>query len=251
MAKNWIIGNWKMNLNQQEVEELTNDIELQLKQVPSQVQVAIAPSSIYLQKCVTKFSGSSLQVGSQNIHHKPKGAYTGEVSAEMVSSMVAKFSLIGHSERREYFNETSDQLKSKVKLALDNDLMVVYCCGESLEVRENGNYIEYILNQIEEVLFDLATNHFENIVIAYEPIWAIGTGKTATAQQAQEVHAAIRAKLSEKLGHAQAQEVSILYGGSCKPSNAQELFSQADINGGLIGGASLNASDFIALTNSF
>ena len=190
-------------------------------------------------------------LAAENCAAKDKGAYTGEVSAAMVASTGANYVILGHSERREYFNETPEMLKEKVDLALANGLKVIFCCGESLELRENGTYKEYIKSEIEGSLFHLSADQFANIVIAYEPIWAIGTGKTATSDQAEEVHAVIRGLVADKYGKQVADDTTILYGGSCKPANAPELFSKPDIDGGLIGGASLKADSFMGIVTAF
>ena len=190
-------------------------------------------------------------LSAENCANKEKGAYTGEVSAAMVASTGANYVILGHSERREYYNETPEILKEKVDLALANGLKVIFCCGESLELREAGNYEDFIKAELKDSLFHLSAEQFANIVIAYEPIWAIGTGKTATSDQAEEVHAFIRSFLAEKYGETVANDTTILYGGSCKPSNAPELFAKPNIAGGLIGGASLKAADFMGIVTAF
>ena len=190
-------------------------------------------------------------LSAENCANKEKGAYTGEVSAAMVASSGANYVILGHSERREYYNETPEILKEKVDLALANGLKVIFCCGESLELREAGTYEDFIKAELKDSLFHLSAEQFANIVIAYEPIWAIGTGKTATSDQAEEVHAFIRSFLAEKYGETVANDTTILYGGSCKPSNAPELFAKPNIDGGLIGGASLKAADFMGIVTAF
>ena len=195
--------------------------------------------------------GGKVGLAAENCAVKASGAYTGEVSAAMVASTGAQYVILGHSERREYFCETNEMLKEKVDLALANGLKVIFCCGESLELREAGNYADFIATQVSESLFHLTEEQWANIVIAYEPIWAIGTGKTATSEQAQEVHAMIRALIAGKYGDKLANDTTILYGGSCKPSNAPELFAKPDIDGGLIGGASLKAADFMGIVTAF
>lgn len=190
-------------------------------------------------------------LSAENCANKEKGAYTGEVSAAMVASTGANYVILGHSERREYYNETPEILKEKVDLALANGLKVIFCCGESLELREAGTYEDFIKAELKDSLFHLSAEQFANIVIAYEPIWAIGTGKTATSDQAEEVHAFIRSFLAEKYGETVANDTTILYGGSCKPSNAPELFAKPNIDGGLIGGASLKAADFMGIVTAF
>lgn len=190
-------------------------------------------------------------LSAENCANKEKGAYTGEVSAAMVASTGANYVILGHSERREYYNETPEILKEKVDLALANGLKIIFCCGESLELRNAGTYEEFIKAELKDSLFHLSAEEFANIVIAYEPIWAIGTGVTATSDQAEEVHAFIRSFLAEKYGETVANDTTILYGGSCKPTNAPELFAKPNIDGGLIGGASLKAADFMGIVTAF
>jgi triosephosphate isomerase len=190
-------------------------------------------------------------LAAENCADHTSGAYTGEVSAPMVASTGANYVILGHSERRGYYNETPEILKEKVDLALANGLKVIFCCGESLELRENGTFKEFIKDELVKSLFHLTAEQFANIVIAYEPIWAIGTGKTATADQAEEVHAYIRNVVADKYGKEVADDTTILYGGSCKPTNAAELFAKADIDGGLIGGASLKAESFMGIVTAF
>lgn len=252
MAQKLVVGNWKLNNSFHQATQLMEDIMARLVDVPVDVSLGIAPPYVYLNKAVD-LTGHSIKlfIAAQNVAPWGNGAFTGEVSAEMLASIGVDYSLVGHSERREYFNETSDQLRVKVDLLLEHDIHPIYCCGESLQTRKHGNYIEFVSQQIEEVLFHLTQDQIQKCVIAYEPVWAIGTGETASPEQAQEVHAAIRDLLRSKYGAETAGQISILYGGSCKPSNAKELFSQEDINGGLIGGASLNADDFIAIAKSF
>jgi triosephosphate isomerase len=192
-----------------------------------------------------------VDISSQNCAAEPKGAYTGEVSAAMVKSTGAKYVILGHSERREYYHETSETLNKKVALALDQDLTPIYCCGEPLSIREEGTQNEYVKRQLDETIFQLSKDKFLKIVIAYEPIWAIGTGKTATSQQAQDMLAYIRSLIADKYGKEVAEEIAILYGGSCNAGNAKELFGQPDIDGGLIGGASLKAEEFLTIINAY
>lgn len=194
---------------------------------------------------------SKVGLAAENCAAQASGAYTGEVSASMVASTGANYVILGHSERRDYFKETPEMLKEKVDLALANGLKVIFCCGESLELRENGTYEGYIKCEISDSLFHLSPEAFKNIVIAYEPIWAIGTGKTATSDQAEEVHASIRALVAEQYGQKAADDTTILYGGSCKPANAPELFAKPNIDGGLIGGASLKADSFMGIVMAF
>jgi triosephosphate isomerase len=251
MRKNIVAGNWKMNLNRAEGIALVEDV---LAKFPSDnnTHVVFAPSFVYLHKVAKMCANTSKVVAAaQDCSANEKGAFTGEVSASMLASCGARYVVLGHSERRANFAESNENLKTKVGQAFRNDLKVIFCCGESLSQRESGVHFDWIKTQISESLFHLSSEAFKNIVVAYEPIWAIGTGVTASADQAQEVHAFIRNLLTEKYGNEVAESTSILYGGSCKPSNAKELFASQDIDGGLIGGASLNADDFIAITQSF
>ena len=251
MRKNIVVGNWKMNLNRAEGLALVEDVLGKLP-VDNKTHVILVPSFVYLHK-VAKMCADIPKVvaASQDCSANEKGAFTGEVSTSMIASCSARYVVLGHSERRTNFTETNELLKTKVGQVFANDLKVIFCCGESLAQRENGVHFDWIKSQISESLFYLSADKFKNIVIAYEPIWAIGTGVTASTSQAQEVHAFIRNLLVEKYGNEVAESTSILYGGSCQPNNAIELFSQKDIDGGLIGGASLNADNFIAITQSF
>ncbi|MDE5968203.1 MAG: triose-phosphate isomerase, partial [Muribaculaceae bacterium] len=194
---------------------------------------------------------NKLGLGAENCADHVKGAYTGEISAEMVASTGAKYVILGHSERRQYYGETSETLKEKVNLALANNLTPIFCIGEVLEERENGTYHDVVKNQIVEALFDLSAEDFGKIILAYEPVWAIGTGKTATDDQAEEIHAYIRGVIADKYGKEVADNTSILYGGSCKPSNAAQLFAKPNVDGGLIGGAALDAQSFMGIVNAF
>jgi len=240
-----------MNLNRLKgivlVEEVLNKLSSNNK-----TEVVFAPPFVYLYK-VAKMCAKTNNVfaSSQDCSANEKGAFTGEVSSEMIASCGAKYIILGHSERRANFNETNELLKIKVGQAFSNNLEVIFCCGESLEQREGGIYFDWIKSQISESLFHLSSSEFSRVVIAYEPIWAIGTGVTASSTQAQEIHAFIRGIVAERYGYDVADSTSILYGGSCNPSNSYELFSQQDIDGGLIGGASLDADDFVAIIKSF
>jgi len=240
-----------MNLNRAEGIALVNEVVNKIS-TENSTEVVFVPSFVHLYK-VAKMTTDTTNVfaAAQDCSVNEKGAFTGEVSANMIASCNAKYVVLGHSERRANFKETNSQLKTKVVQAFANDLEVIFCCGESLQQRESGIHFEWIKGQIFESLFHLSAAEFKNIVIAYEPIWAIGTGVTASTAQAQEIHAFIRNLLAEKYGNEVAESTSILYGGSCKPSNAKELFTSQDIDGGLIGGASLNAADFVAITQSF
>ena len=237
-----------MNKTLQEGMQLVNDVVA--KYSDASVELIIAPPLPYL-TTVKDLAGKGIKVAAQNCNHNAYGAFTGEVSAAMLASIQTDYVIIGHSERREYNKETNQQLADKINLALQNDLKPIFCCGESLELRNNGDHFDWITKQLKESLFHLDEIDIQSVVIAYEPIWAIGTGETATKEQAQEVHAHIRNLLIERYEKEVAEEISILYGGSCNPRNAQELFSQEDIDGGLIGGASLKAEDFIAIAESF
>ena len=240
-----------MNLNRAEGIALVEDVLAKLP-TDNNTHVVLAPSFVYLHK-VAKMCANTAKVvaAAQDCSANEKGAFTGEVSANMVASCNARYVVLGHSERRANFKESNDILKTKVGQAFRNDLKVIFCCGESLVQRESGVHFDWIKTQISESLFHLSSVEFKNIVVAYEPIWAIGTGVTASTNQAQEMHAFIRNILVEQYGNEVALSISILYGGSCNPSNAKELFSSQDIDGGLIGGASLNSDDFIAITQSF
>ncbi len=245
-----VAGNWKMNMNFQEGRDLASEIINSIG--PSEVLTLLCPPFVHLNHISMLTNGiSNLEIGAQNCHQSNSGAYTGEVSASMIKSVGASFVIIGHSERREYFNEDNALLAEKINTVLKSDLRPIFCCGEKLDVREAGNHEELVKAQIEQGLFHLDTVAFSKVVIAYEPVWAIGTGKTASPQQAQEMHHFIRGLVAKKYGEQVANSTSILYGGSCKPDNAVEIFSQPDVDGGLIGGASLKATDFIAIVKSF
>ena len=251
MRKNIVVGNWKMNLNRNEGISLVHDV-LKLISLENKTEVIFATSFVHLYKVAKICSNkANLFTASQDCSASENGAFTGEVSAKMISSCSAKYVILGHSERRVNFSETNKLLKSKVRQVFANKLEVIFCCGESLEQRQNGVHFKCIESQISESLFHLLSDYFIKIVIAYEPIWAIGTGITASSDQAQEVHSYIRNLIKDKYGSKVSQNISILYGGSCNSTNAVELFSQPDIDGGLIGGASLDATDFVAITNSF
>jgi|TARA_B110000908_G_C10174214_1_gene412394 triosephosphate isomerase len=251
MRKNIVAGNWKMNLNRLEGISLVEDV-LSVLPNDNNTHIVLAPSFVYLHKVAKLCANTSKVVAAaQNCSANEKGAFTGEVSANMIASCNARYVILGHSERRVNFNETNEILKTKVGQAFTNNLKIIFCCGESLSQREGGVYFDCIRTNISESLFHLSAKEFKNIVIAYEPIWAIGTGVTASTGQAQEMHAFIRNLLFEQYGNEVALSTSIIYGGSCNPANAKELFASKDIDGGLIGGASLNSDDFIAITQSF
>ena len=240
-----------MNTVVSEGKELVDGILSKLSTVPSDVQLIVAPPFTHLSEVASKLAGSSVALAAQNCADHEKGAYTGEVSVAMLKSVGCSYVILGHSERREYYGETSETLVTKVKLALAAGLKPIFCVGEVKDERVAGKHFEVVGKQIEEVLFTLTAEEMAQVVIAYEPVWAIGTGLTATSEQAQEIHAFIRKALADKFGAALAEEITILYGGSCKPSNAPELFAQPDIDGGLIGGAALKAEDFIGIATSY
>ena len=246
-----VAGNWKMNTVVSEGKELVDGILSKLSTVPSDVQLIVAPPFTHLSEVASKLAGSSIALAAQNCADHEKGAYTGEVSVAMLKSVGCSYVILGHSERREYYGETSETLVTKVKLALAAGLKPIFCVGEVKDERVAGKHFEVVGKQIEEVLFTLTAEEMAQVVIAYEPVWAIGTGLTASSEQAQEIHAFIRKALADKFGAELAEEITILYGGSCKPSNAPELFAQPDIDGGLIGGAALKAEDFIGIATSY
>lgn len=252
MRKNIVAGNWKMNTTVPEGVKLAkevNDAVAAAKDLKCEVVIGVPFTHLTAVKAVIDINKVGL--AAENCANHTSGAYTGEVSAPMVASTGANYVILGHSERREGFNETPELLKEKVDLALEAGLKIIFCCGESLELREKGTYVEYIEEELSKSLFHLSAEQFANIVIAYEPIWAIGTGKTATSDQAEEVHAAIRKLVAKKYGEQVANDTTILYGGSCKPTNAPELFAKPDIDGGLIGGASLKAESFMGIVTAF
>ena len=251
MRKKIVAGNWKMNMNLQEGIALAKELNETLKADKPNCGVVICTPFIHLASIAQFLDQSIIGLGAENCADKEKGAYTGEVSAEMVKSTGAQYVILGHSERREYYKETPEILKEKVLLAQKNDLKVIFCIGESLEEREAGRQNEVVKAELEGSVFNLSEEDFRKIVIAYEPIWAIGTGKTATAEQAEQIHSYIRSIIAEKYGQAVADDTTILYGGSCKASNAPELFAKPDIDGGLIGGASLKAADFKGIIDAW
>jgi triosephosphate isomerase len=251
MRKQIAAANWKMNLTYQQGKGLLEEIISQAIILTPEKKVVFAVPFPYLRMAKKKVKGKAeYDISAQNCYHKKAGAFTGEVSVEMIRSTGAKYVIIGHSERREYFHETNEMLADKINLALENSLVPIFCCGESLSVREAGEELSFVGRQLKESLFHLSALQILNLVIAYEPIWAIGTGKTATAKQAQDMHAYIRSALAEQYGKQVAESISILYGGSVKGSNAVEIFSQPDVDGGLVGGASLNATEFVTIINA-
>ncbi len=262
MRKKIVAGNWKMNLSADEAMALANELKVkidhQLDTNDPNVeqglpQVLLFPPYVYLSRIQEMFRNyKGVSVGVQNIHQEEQGAYTGEVSPLMVRSLGGTHTLIGHSERRMYFKEDDELLAKKIALALKNELIPVYCCGEMLPVREAGKHFELVAEQLQKGVFWMKEDEIQNIIIAYEPVWAIGTGKTASPEQAQEMHAHIRQLIKEHYGSEKiADQMTILYGGSCNAKNAEELFSRKDVDGGLIGGASLKADDFFRIILSF
>jgi triosephosphate isomerase len=246
MRKKIVAGNWKMNLNKSEADILYNNLES--KSYPDDVEVIIAPASIYLDS----FSNASkISISSQDVSSNNNGAFTGEFSAEMLSSINLRFAIVGHSERRTFHKETDLLIFQKVEMLLKHGITPIFCCGESLSDRESKNHFSVVKSQLSQIISNLSPKDFSEIIIAYEPVWAIGTGLTANPQDAQDMHSFIRGLISEAYGSEISELISILYGGSCKPSNAKELFSMNDIDGGLIGGASLDSESFESIINSF
>jgi triosephosphate isomerase len=252
MRKKIVAGNWKCNTTVQEGVELAKSVnELVLAKGAKDVVVVLGTPFTHLISVVEAVDASRINVASQNCATEPKGAFTGEVSVSMVKSTGATYVILGHSERREYYHETSETLNKKLALTLEAGLTPIYCCGEALVIREAGTENQFVKQQLDETIFLLPAEQLLKVVIAYEPIWAIGTGKTASTQQAQDMLAFIRGLIAAKYSKEVAEEISILYGGSCSASNANDLFSQPDIDGGLIGGASLKAPDFLAIINAY
>ena len=251
MRKKIVAGNWKMNTTVPEGVELAKAVAAKSSEVPAGVGLVVATPFTHLCPVAEALKGSRVELAAENCANHAKGAYTGEVSADMVKSTGASWTILGHSERRQYYGETDELLVEKTRLALDAGLGVILCVGENLEQREVGKHFEVVTAQVEKVLFNFSEEDMKRIVVAYEPVWAIGTGKTASAAQAEEIHACIRKVLEGKFGAQVAEDTTILYGGSCKPSNAKELFAQKDIDGGLIGGAALKADDFIQIALSY
>jgi len=248
MRKQIVAGNWKMNLSLQEGEALINDVLNDLPDLGATQVVVFAPTYLHLPAAAAAVRGTrGVHVAAQNCHQETSGAYTGEISAAMLKAAGVEYVIVGHSERREYNNEHDSLLAKKVNAALNEGLQVIFCCGESLEVRDADTQNQFVGEQIQAGLFHLDAAALQHVAIAYEPIWAIGTGRTASSQQAQDMHAHIRSVLAGRYGQDVADNTSILYGGSCKPSNAAELFACPDVDGGLIGGASLKAADFLGI----
>ncbi|UFH55338.1 triose-phosphate isomerase [Spirosoma sp. KNUC1025] len=246
MRKRIVAGNWKMNKTADEAKSLLSEVINMIKdEVTGNVDVVLCPPALYLTTARQYITpGSNISLGAQNCHEKASGAYTGEISAPMLQSIGVAYVILGHSERRQYFGETNAQLAEKVDIVLANGLKPIFCCGESRDLRENGDYVAFVKKQITESLFHLTAEAFANVVIAYEPIWAIGTGLTASSAQAQDMHFELRQHIADQYGDSVAQDTTILYGGSANEKNAAELFAQPDVDGGLIGGASLKSREF-------
>ena len=253
MRKKIVAGNWKMNLDYNEGLTLFSEVINMVKdEVTGHQQAVVCSPFIHLHSLAQLAKGyNKVSIGAQNAHQAESGAYTGEISAKMLHSIGVAYVILGHSERRQYFGETNQLLAKKTDTALKHDLKTIFCIGETLEEREAGRHFDVIKTQLQEGIFHLSHEQFAHLVIAYEPVWAIGTGKTATSEQAQEIHAFIRGELAAKYNQQLAADTSILYGGSCNPKNAPELFAQADIDGGLIGGASLKSRDFVDIIRVF
>ena len=251
MRKIIVAGNWKMNTSLPEGIQLAKDVRSSIEGKNLNCEVILGVPFTHLSEVAKAVAGCPIKVAAENCASESKGAFTGEVSAEMVASTGATYVILGHSERRQYYHETSAILKKKVELALANQLKPIFCIGEVLEEREAGKHFEVVERQVKEALFDLSESDFKNIVLAYEPVWAIGTGKTATSDQAQEIHAHIRKVIADKYGKSIADNTTILYGGSANGGNAKELFSKPDVDGGLIGGASLSAEKFLPVIEGF
>jgi triosephosphate isomerase len=246
MRKKIVAGNWKMNNDSQQTEALLEEL-LAKKPENSIAKIVVAPTFVNLQAAVKQTAGSNIIVAAQNMHQAESGAYTGEISVNMLKSIKVNTVILGHSERRAYFHENNALLAQKVTTALAHNLTVIFCFGEELADRQSGNHFNLVESQLREGLFHISESDWASVVLAYEPVWAIGTGETASPEQAQEMHAFIRSLLHTNIGSKIAEETSILYGGSVKPDNAREIFSKPDVDGGLIGGAALKADDFLAI----
>lgn len=253
MRKKLVAGNWKMNKTLHDALALTSEVvNMVSDEVTHDVTVVLCPPAPYLSTLNRYLENSrKISLGAQNCHEKASGAYTGEVSAPMLKSVGVQYVILGHSERRQYFGETNAQLAEKVNIVLENGLKPIFCCGESLQQREGSDFTAFVQEQLTESLFHLTPEQFAHVVIAYEPIWAIGTGLTASSQQAQDMHAALRRHIAGQYGEKAADDTPILYGGSCNEKNAPELFAQPDVDGGLIGGASLKSREFVNIVKSF
>ena len=251
MRNNIVAGNWKMNNDATQTTALINDLNKALEEVSVNCRVLISPTSINLTSAVALTQDSIIEVSAHNMHQAKSGAFTGEISADMLKDVGVNTVILGHSERRTYFGEDDKILTEKVASALENNLEVIFCFGESLQDRKSGNHFNVVESQLKNAVLSLSASSWEHIILAYEPVWAIGTGETASPEQAQEMHAFIRGLLVNTYGTSVAKNVSILYGGSVKPTNAKEIFSKEDVDGGLIGGASLKASDFTGIITAF
>lgn len=250
IRKKIVAGNWKMNKTMSEARSLVEEIKKH--NLPDNVTVVLCPPSLYADAINQLINGvKNLHLGAQNVHQETSGAYTGEVSIDMLKSVGVEFVIIGHSERRASSRESSAHITQKIKSLSAAGVTPIYCCGEPLAIREKGTHVSYVAKQIRNELFGFSGDEIKNLVIAYEPIWAIGTGKTASSDQAQEMHAALRNVFAKKYGKEIAEGISILYGGSCNAANAKEIFGKPDVDGGLIGGASLKAKDFVTIVQSF
>ncbi len=250
MRRNIVAGNWKMNTTVSEGVELAKEINDKSETINTETGIIIIPPFVHLSK-IKEILGKKVKIGAQNCSAKEQGAFTGEISVKMLKDINIDYCLVGHSERRQYHNEDNKLLKQKIDLLLSQNITPIYCCGENLNEREDSKHFDVIKTQINESLFHLNKEQINKIIIAYEPVWAIGTGKTASPEQAQEIHKFIRNLLTEKYDESISNNITILYGGSCKPSNAKELFAMPDIDGGLIGGAALKSDDFIEIVKSF
>jgi triosephosphate isomerase len=249
MRKKIVAGNWKMHKNAEQTEDLLNEL---IAKIPAETdaQVIVAPTFVNLASAVDHLEFTAINVAAQNMHQAESGAYTGEISADMLKSVGVNTVILGHSERRAIFHETDALIANKVDTALKHDMTVIFCFGEELKDRQSKNHFNIVENQLKDGLFHIQAKDWEKIVLAYEPVWAIGTGETASPEQAQEMHEFIRKTVRKAFGSDVAEDVSILYGGSVKPDNAKEIFSKPDVDGGLIGGAALNAADFVAIVNA-
>jgi len=249
MRKKIVAGNWKMNKNAEQTEDLLNEL---IAEIPTErnVQVIVAPTFVNLASTVDHLEFTVIDVAAQNMHQAESGAYTGEISADMLKSIGVNTVILGHSERRAIFHETDALIANKVDTALKHNMTIIFCFGEELKDRQSATHFTIVENQLRDGLFHIKAKDWENIVLAYEPVWAIGTGETASPEQAQEMHEFIRETVRKAFGSDVAEDVSILYGGSVKPDNAKEIFSKSDVDGGLIGGAALNAKDFVAIVNA-
>jgi triosephosphate isomerase (TIM) len=249
MRKKIVAGNWKMHKNATQTQELLNELVAKLP-TNTTAQVIVAPTFVNLALAVKQLEGKSITVAAQNVHEAEGGAFTGEISAEMLTSIGVNTVILGHSERRAIFNESDALIANKVNTALKHDMIVIFCFGEELKDRQSKNHFNIVENQLRDGLFQIDKASWSKVVLAYEPVWAIGTGETASPEQAQEMHEFIRETVRKVFGSDIAEDVSILYGGSVKPENAKEIFSKPDVDGGLIGGAALKSDDFVAIVTA-